>query len=134
MVEASVPTFETFCAHQDPATLAADQEYIQRYEEVLKLYAAFASKETPTQINIIQPNPLGYSLGDMRLFHDFMTVSYPHLPLESDEAWLKEVPVIAQQVCHAVNTISARLTCTYIQVARILDAWNPGVRRCTSSF
>ena len=58
-----------------------------------------AKVAAPTQINLIQPNPFGYSLRDMRFFHDFLTVSYPHLPLESDEAWLKEVPIIAQQVC-----------------------------------
>lgn len=45
MVEESVPTFETFCAHQDPASLAADQDYIRRYEETVRLYAEFASKE-----------------------------------------------------------------------------------------
>ncbi|KAF2091558.1 hypothetical protein K490DRAFT_19782, partial [Saccharata proteae CBS 121410] len=46
MVEASVPTFEALCAHQDPATLAADQEYISQYEEIVQLYAAFASKDS----------------------------------------------------------------------------------------
>lgn len=45
MVEESVPTFETFCAHQDPASLAADQNYIRQYEETVQLYAEFASKE-----------------------------------------------------------------------------------------
>jgi hypothetical protein len=45
MVEESVPTFETFCAHQDPATLAADQEYIKHYEDTVRLYAEFASKK-----------------------------------------------------------------------------------------
>ncbi|KAF2006124.1 hypothetical protein P154DRAFT_481801 [Amniculicola lignicola CBS 123094] len=48
MVEASVPTFETLCAHQDPATLAADQDYITQYEEVVQLYAEYASK-TPVK-------------------------------------------------------------------------------------
>ncbi|KAF2179036.1 hypothetical protein K469DRAFT_641684 [Zopfia rhizophila CBS 207.26] len=45
MVEESVPTFETLCAHQDPANLAADQDYIKQYGEVVQLYAQFASKE-----------------------------------------------------------------------------------------
>ncbi|KAF2016672.1 hypothetical protein BU24DRAFT_207615 [Aaosphaeria arxii CBS 175.79] len=45
MVEESVPTFETLCAHQDPANLAADQDYIAQYEEIVQLYAQFASKE-----------------------------------------------------------------------------------------
>ncbi|KAF2865610.1 hypothetical protein BDV95DRAFT_586165 [Massariosphaeria phaeospora] len=45
MVEESVPTFETLCAHQDPANLAAEQDYITQYEEIVQLYAQFASKE-----------------------------------------------------------------------------------------
>ncbi|KAF2443728.1 hypothetical protein P171DRAFT_522227 [Karstenula rhodostoma CBS 690.94] len=46
MVEGSVPTFEALCAHQDPASLTADQDYIRQYEEIVQLYADFASKET----------------------------------------------------------------------------------------
>jgi hypothetical protein len=45
MVEHSVPTFETLCSHQDPASLAAEQEYTKGYEELIDLYARFASKE-----------------------------------------------------------------------------------------
>lgn len=45
MVEDSVPTFESLCAHQDPANLAADQDYIRQYEETVQLYAQFASKD-----------------------------------------------------------------------------------------
>ncbi|KAH7411617.1 hypothetical protein DE146DRAFT_674153 [Phaeosphaeria sp. MPI-PUGE-AT-0046c] len=47
MVEESVPTFEALCAHQDPAALAADQDYIKQYEEIVQLYAQYASKTTP---------------------------------------------------------------------------------------
>lgn len=64
----------------------------------------------PTRINLVQLNPLGYSLRDMRLFHDFMTISYPHLPLESDQAWLREVPLIAQQhefLMHGILALGA---------------------------
>ena len=46
MVEESVPTFESLCAHQEPAALAADQHYIKRYEEIVQLYAQFAAKDT----------------------------------------------------------------------------------------
>ena len=45
-VEDSVPTFQTFCEHQDTATLAADQELIDQYEDVAKRYASFA-RDTP---------------------------------------------------------------------------------------
>lgn len=46
----------------------------------------------------------------MRLFHDFLTVSYPHLPLESDHAWMRDIPVMAQQhdfLMHAVLALGA---------------------------
>jgi hypothetical protein len=49
MIEESVPTFATFCANQDPAFLAADQEYIKKLEEIVGLYASLASKDNPVQ-------------------------------------------------------------------------------------
>ncbi|KAF9701687.1 hypothetical protein EKO04_000018 [Ascochyta lentis] len=45
MVEESVPAFATLCAHQDPATLAADVEYMRQYEDIVQLYAQYAAKE-----------------------------------------------------------------------------------------
>ncbi|KAF2741684.1 hypothetical protein M011DRAFT_414023 [Sporormia fimetaria CBS 119925] len=50
MVEQSVPTFETLCAHQDPASLQADQDYITAYEEIVQLYASFANRDAPTTL------------------------------------------------------------------------------------
>ncbi|MCJ1255351.1 plasma membrane localization protein [Lignoscripta atroalba] len=50
MVEDSIPTFETFCAHHDVATLAADQGHIQQYEEIVKMYASFTALSPPFQI------------------------------------------------------------------------------------
>jgi protein EFR3 len=47
MIEDSVPAFAAFCAHQDPVNLAANQEYIRQYEEIVQLYASFASKDNP---------------------------------------------------------------------------------------
>ncbi|KAH3996639.1 hypothetical protein HBI56_132120 [Parastagonospora nodorum] len=49
MLEESVPAFEALCAHQDPAALAADQDYIRQYEEIVQLYAQYASRDTPKQ-------------------------------------------------------------------------------------
>ncbi|KAI0534133.1 hypothetical protein GGR58DRAFT_483816 [Xylaria digitata] len=55
MVEASLPTFETFCEHHDVSSLFADQAYLHQYEEVVHAYAACAStrvtpgKGTPTK-------------------------------------------------------------------------------------
>ena len=48
MVEDSVPTLQTFCQHQDLATLTADQELVKQYEEIVKSYAEFASKPQGT--------------------------------------------------------------------------------------
>jgi hypothetical protein len=47
MVEESVPAFAALCAHQDPAALAADQDYIRQYDEIAQLYAQLASKDAP---------------------------------------------------------------------------------------
>ncbi|KAK2743672.1 plasma membrane localization protein [Myotisia sp. PD_48] len=54
MVEETVPTFEVFCARQDSTTLAADQEFISQYREVVKKYANFAS----TDLSSISKTPL----------------------------------------------------------------------------
>ncbi|KAE8450279.1 hypothetical protein EG329_006707 [Mollisiaceae sp. DMI_Dod_QoI] len=43
MVESSVATFEAFCENHDGASLSADQEYLHQYEEIVRMYASFAS-------------------------------------------------------------------------------------------
>ena len=48
MVEDSIPTFETFCAHHDGASLVANQDYRKQYEDVVRTYASLAS-EAPVQ-------------------------------------------------------------------------------------
>lgn len=58
MIEETVPTWEAFCTHQDPAQLAADQEFIQQYDEIVELYAGFASKDTPIQVKGAKSIPL----------------------------------------------------------------------------
>ena len=49
MVEESIPLFETFCQNYDVATLAADQELIGQYEEIVRTYASYAALKTPIQ-------------------------------------------------------------------------------------
>lgn len=49
MVEESVPTFEAFCEHHDIATLAADQQHIGQYEEIVRIYAGYAALKMPVQ-------------------------------------------------------------------------------------
>jgi hypothetical protein len=46
MVEASLPTFDTFCEHHDVSSLFADQAYLRQYEEVVRAYAVCASTRT----------------------------------------------------------------------------------------
>lgn len=49
MVEESIPTFEAFCEYHDVATLAADQDHIGHYEEIVRTYASYAALKTPIQ-------------------------------------------------------------------------------------
>ncbi|KAJ5161297.1 hypothetical protein N7492_006689 [Penicillium capsulatum] len=42
LVEDSLTTFETFCLHQDIATIAAEQGIAQKYRDVIRSYASFA--------------------------------------------------------------------------------------------
>ena len=49
MVEESIPMFDAFCKHHDVATLAADQEHVSQYEEIVETYASYAALKTPVQ-------------------------------------------------------------------------------------
>lgn len=49
MVESTIEVWEAFCRVQDPAMLAADQDYIRQYEEVVQIYVEFAGKDRPHQ-------------------------------------------------------------------------------------
>ena len=49
LVEDTLPTFATFCKHHDVATLAADQEHIMQYEDIVRSYATFAARNTDFQ-------------------------------------------------------------------------------------
>jgi hypothetical protein len=56
MVESSIPTFEAFCEHHDGASLSADQEYLHQYEEIVHIYASFAStRPPPSKVPISAP-------------------------------------------------------------------------------
>ncbi|KAJ6112226.1 hypothetical protein N7523_008287 [Penicillium sp. IBT 18751x] len=48
LVEDSIATFETFCYHQDVATIAADQGLAQKYQAVVRTYAGFADPSSPS--------------------------------------------------------------------------------------
>ncbi|KAJ5593993.1 uncharacterized protein N7459_000201 [Penicillium hispanicum] len=48
LVEESIETFETFCRHQDIATIAAEQDIAHKYREVVRTYASFADPSSAT--------------------------------------------------------------------------------------
>ncbi|MCJ1426821.1 plasma membrane localization protein [Sticta canariensis] len=43
MMEETIPTLQKFCEHHVVATLAADQEHVEKYEEIVQTYAGFVA-------------------------------------------------------------------------------------------
>ena len=58
MVEDSVLTFETFCQHQDMASLAAEQELSTQYQGVVRTYAGFADTKSSSQSKGATSSPM----------------------------------------------------------------------------
>lgn len=58
LIEESLPTFETFCSHQDSVTLAANQEFMTQYLDIIRSYAKFASKDNPIQTKTTKSIPV----------------------------------------------------------------------------
>ncbi|KAL9107497.1 MAG: hypothetical protein Q9227_007599 [Pyrenula ochraceoflavens] len=52
---------------------------------------------SPSTLVQMQSTPTLFSLTDMRLFHHFLTVAYPHLPLGNESVWLNDIPLFAHQ-------------------------------------
>lgn len=50
--------FETFCQHHDVATLAADQEHIGQYEDIVRIYASFAAQNPAVQSKAVLSAPM----------------------------------------------------------------------------
>lgn len=51
-----------------------------------------------------------FSLLDMRFFHHFLTIAYPHLPIDNDHVWVNEIPQFAEQheyLMHAILSLGA---------------------------
>jgi Fungal specific transcription factor domain/Fungal Zn(2)-Cys(6) binuclear cluster domain len=53
-----------------------------------------------------------FTLADMRLFHHFLTVAYPHLPVGNESVWVEEVPKFAfsesyEYLMHAILALGA---------------------------
>ena len=58
VTEDTLPLFTTFCEHHDVATLAADQEHIGQYEEIVQIYAGFAAIDPSTAIRDGRSTPV----------------------------------------------------------------------------
>lgn len=46
----------------------------------------------------------------MRFFHHFLTIAYPHLPVDNDHVWVNEIPQFAEQhqyLMHALLSLGA---------------------------
>ncbi|KAL1971058.1 hypothetical protein VTN77DRAFT_9 [Rasamsonia byssochlamydoides] len=51
-----------------------------------------------------------FTADDLRFFHQFLSVAYPHLPFGSDQAWLMNVPMYAHYsppLMHAILSLGA---------------------------
>ncbi|KAF2159538.1 hypothetical protein M409DRAFT_60750 [Zasmidium cellare ATCC 36951] len=74
------------------------------------VYPDEEAKVISTKIGKIQYQSRGFSLRDMRFFHDFMTASFPHLPLNGEHAWKNDIPIFAQEhdfLMHAILALGA---------------------------
>ncbi|KAF2455937.1 hypothetical protein BDY21DRAFT_323775 [Lineolata rhizophorae] len=98
MVELSVPTFETFASHQDPATLAADQDYIRQYEDIVRHYAACADRDTPIQTKAPLTPPVAVRFRKAGLQAIKSVASSEALNSETGRQLAVIVPVILQNV------------------------------------
>ncbi|KAF7508915.1 hypothetical protein GJ744_008624 [Endocarpon pusillum] len=50
MIEESLATFETYCKYQDASSLASDQYRSQQYQNIVSMYAEFASNNFPSSL------------------------------------------------------------------------------------
>ncbi|KIW65358.1 hypothetical protein PV04_07624 [Phialophora macrospora] len=51
-----------------------------------------------------------FSILDMRFFHHFLTIAYPHLPVDNDHVWVHDIPQFAEQheyLMHALLSLGA---------------------------
>lgn len=56
------------------------------------------------------PGTAFFTMADMRFFHHFLTIAYPHLPLGNDQVWIHEIPQFAEEhkyLMHAILSLGA---------------------------
>lgn len=75
----------------------ASTKIIRRTSCASRTNRAVARHDEPKLPATLSP-PTSFSMDDMRCFHHFLTVAYPHLPLGNDSVWVQDIPIFAQQV------------------------------------
>jgi len=66
-----------------------------------------ARRPQPSSLSLTNDS---FTLTDMRLFHHFLTMAYPHLPLGNEQVWVNEIPKFAQEhdyLMHAMLALGA---------------------------
>ena len=58
VTEDTLLTFETFCQHHDVATLAANQDHVEHYEEIVRIYASFADQNSTSSSKGVLSAPM----------------------------------------------------------------------------
>ncbi|KEF60381.1 uncharacterized protein A1O9_01941 [Exophiala aquamarina CBS 119918] len=82
------------------------------------VYPATEQPQRKSNLPLIKRNPnvspsfcgASFSLLDMRFFHHFLTIAYPHLPVDNDHVWVNEIPQFAEQheyLMHAILSLGA---------------------------
>lgn len=82
------------------------------------VYPPTEQPQRKTNLPLIKRNPnvapsfpgASFSLLDMRFFHHFLTIAYPHLPVENDHVWIHDIPQFAEQheyLMHAILSLGA---------------------------
>jgi Fungal Zn(2)-Cys(6) binuclear cluster domain/Fungal specific transcription factor domain len=62
------------------------------------------------QPSSLSPTTDTFTMTDMRFFHHFLTMAYPHLPLGNEAVWVNEIPKFAQEhdyLMHAMLALGA---------------------------
>lgn len=68
---------------------------------------ALARRPQPSSLSLTNET---FTITDMRFFHHFLTMAYPHLPLGNETVWVNEIPKFAQEhdyLMHAMLALGA---------------------------
>ncbi|KAF7511716.1 hypothetical protein GJ744_003879 [Endocarpon pusillum] len=87
----------------------ASTKIIRRPSSASRPSRAVVRQDEPKLPATLSP-PTSFNMDDMRCFHHFLTVAYPHLPLGNDSVWVQDIPIFAQQheyLMHALLGLGA---------------------------